>query len=649
MNDTDNLFYENATELMVNNSAPYFFNITLYPTITHFNGTINFNLNGSYTIGELDLDRLNISTFWYINDVIMVSNNTAGSNMTNITNTNVNGSQKYVSGNITNPTYSNYKLGIYACDSWSCNQSNSSTLYIFENKSITGADFVVRILSNRSDGLMGFGTNVSVNNYLFNGSNDEIIENRNLLYLPGGGLLYNSNNSVNYNQYYWNSSFSTYLNTSGTYIAEDCYRTIWGLKDCRNITYEVIDSVYILPNFFAFSQNIGEVLAYFNFTEVYHNSPETFNFSFNWTDDIVLDARYFNSTFNYNSFTIGNNEKKSNYIILNISSGLTTISNYSDTIMITRDSLINGVNRTWSIPVYIGIDPPSGIPVASDSSLRKCGETGASCDIIEDRKIDSSATIIKTYYINNSGGSPLKNCDIRMDWANGSLTVNPSFTCYASGSEYGTCLVGGRFDIPINKWVRIDTNFGSSFSRGNYTGNVEVECVASFSELYNRTLSTASSPDNHPKFLLYVNGLSSGGTGGPGGGGGSTPPPRPSLIPLGGNCTVNTKCSTGLCDLAFNDLNANNAFDAGEEISRYYKTCITSDMRCGNGICESKDGLENQDNCKEDCGISGKLLLGIQPWIWGLFGGLILLIIILYYSEEIKKKKKKVKKNEKSK
>jgi len=637
----------NSSFVFINNTAPYFFNITLWDNINYWNETIlTKQFNGSFAVGDVDNDYLNVSTFWYQNDVIIISNNTAGSNMSNYTNVLINGSMRYISQNLTNPTFAVYKLGVYACDSWSCNQSNSSSLYIFQN---TTSDFIVSILSNRSDNLIGFGTNISVNAFINNGSNDEIYDVNMSIILPSGGRLFANNNSLNYNQYYWNSTFSTYLNQTGTWIAQVCYKNIWGIYECLNNSIDVNDNVTYLPIEWTFTPDTGEIQTYLNITNIRHSSPESFNFTFNWTDDIILDNNYFNSTIIFNSFILGNNEVGSNYIILNISSSIPALSNFTDNITIARVSAIPGINKTWLIPVFVGVDPPVGIPETHVFTPSAPVCVPPICDISETMTVSNLGIGTRKLLVKNIGGSLLSDCSARIVWGNGSNIFNPSINCIISPTDYSSDIVGspassanlgncyplGRFDIPVGKWMGLTINYNSAIPQGNYTGNVEVECVASSHEIYNRTLRSAPI-DNHPKILINVNALTGGGSSGSSG---PTTPVQPSLISNGGSCTNSSKCISQICDLAIDNSTV------PERKSIYFQKCITSDMRCGNNVCEKNLQIpEDINNCKQDCAPASAIYL--PRWYW--FAGLVLaiIIILLVTRSETNKKKRKEKKIE---
>ena len=104
---------------------PYFYNITFWDDATTVSYGLGRSFNGSFAVGGLDKNaRFNVSIFWYEGDAtpdtVIISNNTAGSNMSNYTNAQINGSMKYIHWNLTSENYRvgyNYSLGIYACDS----------------------------------------------------------------------------------------------------------------------------------------------------------------------------------------------------------------------------------------------------------------------------------------------------------------------------------------------------------------------------------------------------------------------------------------------------------------------------------------------------------------------------------------------------
>ena len=165
--------------LYINNTAPFFYNITFWDNVTDIKFGLGKNFNGSFSIGDLDSNEVfNISTFWYEGDsspdTIIISNNTAGSNMSNYTSAQINGSMKYIGQNLTNTNYRvgyNYSLGIYVCDSSNvCNQSNSTVLFINNSLPIIKN---ITLYDNVTNTNYGLGGSFNCSTYIEDGDESE--------------------------------------------------------------------------------------------------------------------------------------------------------------------------------------------------------------------------------------------------------------------------------------------------------------------------------------------------------------------------------------------------------------------------------------------------------------------------------------------
>ncbi|MBU0962857.1 MAG: LamG domain-containing protein, partial [Nanoarchaeota archaeon] len=94
----------NSSYIKINHLAPFFYNITFFNNITSTSNKTGIVFNGSATIGDLEGNKLNISFTWYENGLVLISNNTVASNMSNITN-GINGTMYYTTQNLTNLHY----------------------------------------------------------------------------------------------------------------------------------------------------------------------------------------------------------------------------------------------------------------------------------------------------------------------------------------------------------------------------------------------------------------------------------------------------------------------------------------------------------------------------------------------------------------
>ncbi|MBU0963330.1 MAG: hypothetical protein KKD48_05490, partial [Nanoarchaeota archaeon] len=122
----------NSSYLKINHLAPFFYNITFFDNLTSISNKTGIIFNGSATLGDLEDGKLNMSFTWYENGVVLISNNTIASNMSNITN-GINGTMYYTTQNLTNLHYRsgyNYTLGVYACNGYFCVQGNSTLLFV---------------------------------------------------------------------------------------------------------------------------------------------------------------------------------------------------------------------------------------------------------------------------------------------------------------------------------------------------------------------------------------------------------------------------------------------------------------------------------------------------------------------------------------
>ncbi|MDD5650718.1 MAG: LamG domain-containing protein [Candidatus Nanoarchaeia archaeon] len=226
----------NSSSLLIKNSVPIIKNISLEENLTSIGKGYNYTFNCSSYIQDDDNDYLNISYFWYEGNNIIISNNTAGSNMSNFTDT-ISGTI-YANTNLTGNNYRlgyNYSCGVYVCDGTACNQSNSSMLFINDSfpyfNNITYFNNILKVSINK-----GYQFNGSVNiadkevNQLLNISftwyegNNIIISNN-----TNGGNMSNITNARNETTYYTSQNLTInnyklgYNYSLGVYVCDGYY------------------------------------------------------------------------------------------------------------------------------------------------------------------------------------------------------------------------------------------------------------------------------------------------------------------------------------------------------------------------------------------------------------------------------------------
>ncbi|MFA5175752.1 MAG: LamG domain-containing protein [Candidatus Nanoarchaeia archaeon] len=201
----------------LNNNIPTFFNITFFDNVTTSSYGKAKQFNGSVAIGDLDSgQKLNISFFWYEQDSIIISNNTAGSNMSNITN-GINGTMYYTTQNLTALNYKlgyNYSLGIYVCDGFGCNQSNSTRLFInntlpfFRN---------ITLYDNVTTTSIGKGYSFNASTFIEDADNDKLNISFYWLKINPYSIIKTSTNNANQNITNGNNGTEYYSSINLTY------------------------------------------------------------------------------------------------------------------------------------------------------------------------------------------------------------------------------------------------------------------------------------------------------------------------------------------------------------------------------------------------------------------------------------------------
>jgi hypothetical protein len=166
--NSSRIFIENAT-------LPKIINITTYPN-TSLYYYLGLRINGTVWVNNSNTGyRNNISYTWYQDGIVNISNNTGKHSMINATNiiASGNGNMTRVPYNLTSYKIgSNYTLGVYICDGISCNQMNSSPVFIYD---IISSFSIVPSTNNATQDIngsvyyTGSGTGSVIFNWLVNG------------------------------------------------------------------------------------------------------------------------------------------------------------------------------------------------------------------------------------------------------------------------------------------------------------------------------------------------------------------------------------------------------------------------------------------------------------------------------------------------
>lgn len=122
----------NSSTMYINNTKPYFYNVTFWDNLTNTYLNSSSQFNCSATFGDLDNDLVNITFYWYEEKNNRLLSTTGNNSLWNLTNKN-NGTEYYSSINLTSSMYRlgyNYSCRVRACDNFGCNFSNSTLLYI---------------------------------------------------------------------------------------------------------------------------------------------------------------------------------------------------------------------------------------------------------------------------------------------------------------------------------------------------------------------------------------------------------------------------------------------------------------------------------------------------------------------------------------
>ncbi len=292
-------------------------------------------------------------------------------------------------------------------------------------------------------------------------------------------------NSTNYtiNDYgYWNWSL---LASDGTNFSQ------------QNGSFRVLSDLSIFPVEYIVTPNPKNQTLSWNLS-MYHNSLEDYNFTFSYN----LNSTFFNLSFTNSSVVMSKavyNDTNlfKNQIIITTVSTITENIVYEGNITIQRD--LDGKNYT--VPLKIGINPPSGNADALDTPYLSICQAG-SCDVdttMQNDEIKSFAWAIK-----NTGSFALTNCQ-------------PAISGFDI-SEFGSFNLN-NFNIAVGQNIALTLTI-SQPAINSYYGKLNVICQATVLG-FNDSLGADS--ENVPSLRLVVTADSgSVSSGGGGGGGGSS-------------------------------------------------------------------------------------------------------------------------------
>jgi len=308
--------------------------------------------------------------------------------------------------------------------------------------------------------------------------------------IADGYSIWNSTNYVVDDYGIWNWSF----------ILSDGSDTL-----VQNGSFEVYSGLFIFPTSYIESPNNISIPLLWNLS-LYHSSPEDYAINFSH----YINQTYFNLTFETQEITISRNTYNSsslfnNLVTIEIHSGIPPNISYSGHINVTNKE--NG--EIFTIPITIGINPPSGNSDAFSSAGVRC--VGDSCDV--SIAMENDETNYAIWKLKNVGNYSLSECNPNMtgfDYSgfgsfshnNFSLDVSQELDLQFTIANPPVNSYYGKLDVVCNA-----TQLGFTTSLGAETGN-----VPSFSMIVRMDSGAGESPGGNPD------------SGGGGGGGGSTIP-----------------------------------------------------------------------------------------------------------------------------
>ncbi|MBI2452457.1 hypothetical protein HYV50_05285 [Candidatus Pacearchaeota archaeon] len=339
---------------------------------------------------------------------------------------------------------------------------------------IYGETFFVRV--NASDP----ENDIKFVNFTIISSNGSAVIN-NLIgsnYSIGGNLIWESGNYTVDDYGFWN--WSSLLFDGANFVQQ-------------NGTFRVLSELNVFPSSYIATPDPKNQTLIWNLS-IYHQSNEDYVFSFSH----VLNSTFFNLTFMNNSATISKkNYNESNLfntqIRIEISNNVLENLVYDGSITITRQ--FDG--RNYTVPIRIGINPPSGNIDAFDLSELKC--SGGNCNA--DVKMENDESRSFSWIIRNTGNHSLSGC-------------LPNVTGFDI-SNFGA-FSNSNFNLSINESTTLSLTLDKP-SINSYYGQLEILCKAT-AQGFNTSLGAES--ENAPRLKILVVADSGGGTLGVGNGGG---------------------------------------------------------------------------------------------------------------------------------
>ncbi len=305
-------------------------------------------------------------------------------------------------------------------------------------------------------------------------------------YSVGNYRIWNST-AYNVNDYgYWNWS----------YVASDGVNSLQ-----QGGSFRVLSDLALFPDEYIVSSDPKNQTLIWNLS-TYHNSLENYNFIFNYT----LNSTFFTLSFTNNSVGLNSGVYNSsnlfkNQVVISVDGSVAEGVIYYGNI--TAQRTLDGKNYT--VPLKIGINPPSGDPDAfNNNTLALCTKEG-NCNINIQMENDETKTF--TWVINNSGNFSLTSC--RPSVSGFDITNFGSFS-------------SNNFNLGIGEATGLSLTI-SQPSINSYYGKLELECTATVLG-FNNSLGAES--DNAPSLQLIIiadsgQGTTGGTTGPPGPNGGS--------------------------------------------------------------------------------------------------------------------------------
>ncbi len=490
LNKTLSAGYYNYTAYYAGNQNYSLTSETFFLNINQANGTVYTFLNNSranITITQGNSILLNGTLINGTGNIQLYNNGTLinfGNNLSNLTMFNDIGVYNITTIYLGNENYT------ASSESWFVNVSSSSinlAPIINSNNTIVngsmktpvyGDNFFIKVNVTDTENFTDF-----VNFSLIAPNGSSVINNKKgINYSSGGNLIWESDNYTINDYGYWNWS----------YILFDGFNFIQ-----VNGTFRVLSDINIFPPIYEFTPDPKNQTLIWNLS-LYHLSNEDYNFSFAHT----LNTTYFNLTFTnksvilnkkiYNDGNLFNNQ-----IRIEISQNVLEDIVYGGNITIMR--LLDGKNYT--VPLIIGINPPSGNIDAFDLNSVRC--SGGNCDVNANMENDESKTF--SWILKNTGNHSLRDC-------------KPNITGFGI-SNFGS-FSNNNFNLSIGEFLTLSLTINKP-SINTYYGQLETTCKATSSG-FNTSLSSES--DNAPRIRLLVT-ADSGSTVSPpssGSGGGSS-------------------------------------------------------------------------------------------------------------------------------